>query len=425
MRTQLTGLWRHADFVRLWIGSTVSGFGSQITLLALPLTAVLALDATPFQMGLLAAAGSVPALILGLATGVWVDRVKKRPVMIVADYGRAILICTVPVAAVFQLLNIWHLYFIAFAMGTFNMLFTVANRSMLPTLVGRDELVEANGKLEVGRSSAQVVGPGIAGILIRAFSAPIALVVDAVTFVGSAVAIQTIRTPEPEGASSTEDSRFIVEVVAGLQLITRSEVLLPIAGVVVALSIFNAMFESVWLLYVSRNLGIGPLAFGTMFSVSSIGFLAGAFVSTRVIRWAGAGRALVLGVVVLGLTDMATPLVGGPVIVTTVVLTTAMFFFGIGATIYSVSQVSLRQAYTPLRLQGRMHGMMNTLEVGLVPIGALIGGVMGEAIGLRQTLFIGAAGEMLGIVWLLFTPVWRLRDLPAGPEDGDTALHVS
>ncbi len=355
--------------------------------------------------------------MFGLGTGVWVDRVKKRPVMIVADYGRAILICTVPIAAVLQLLNIWHLYFVAFAMGIFNMLFTVASRSMLPTLVGRDELVEANGKLEVGRSSAQVVGPGIAGILIRAFSAPIALVVDAVTFVVSALAVQTIRTPEPETSPSTVGSNFISEAQSGLRLIARSDFLLPIAVLVAGLSIFNAMFESVWLLYVSRDLGIGPLAFGTMFSVSSVGFLAGAVVSARVIRWAGTGRALVLGVVVLGLTDMATPLVGGPIIVTTAVLMTAMFFFGIGATVYNVSQVSIRQAYTPLRLQGRMHGVMNTLEVGLVPIGALIGGVMGEAIGLRPTLFIGAAGEMLGIIWLLFTPVWNLHDVRSSSDE--------
>ena len=417
MRRQLTGLWQHTDFVRLWVGSTVSGIGSQITFLALPLAAVLTLDATPLQMGLLAAAGSIPALIFGLGTGVWVDRVKKRPVMILADYGRALLICTIPVAAIFQLLNIWHLYFVALAMGTFNMLFAVASRSMIPALVGRDELVEANSKLEIGRSAAQVVGPGIAGILIRVLGAPIALVVDAVTFVVSSVAVQTIRTPEPEAAPSTGETSFIREAMVGLRLIARSQVLLPIAAVVAGLSIFNAMFESVWLLYVSQSLGIGPLAFGTMFSVSSVGFLAGAFVSAKVIRWAGAGRALVLGVVVLGLTDMATPLVGGPVIVTTVILTTAMFFFGIGATIYNVSQVSMRQAYTPLRLQGRVHGAMNTLEVGLVPIGALIGGVMGEVIGLRPTLFIGAAGEMLGIIWLVFTPVWRLRDLPASPED--------
>ena len=155
MRLPLTGLWQHADFVRLWIGSTVSGIGSQITFLALPLAAVLALDATPLQMGLLAAAGSIPALMFGLGTGVWVDRVKKRPVMIAADYGRAFLICTVPIAAVFHLLNIWHLYFVAFAMGAFSRLFTVANRPHAPDTVGRDELVEANGKLEVGRSSVR------------------------------------------------------------------------------------------------------------------------------------------------------------------------------------------------------------------------------------------------------------------------------
>ena len=416
---RLTGLWRNADFVRLWVGSAVSGIGSQITFLALPLTAVLALDATPMQMGILAAAGGAPALIFGLGTGVWVDRVRKRPVMIVADYGRAILICTVPAAAVFQLLHIWHLYVVALAVGILNMLFSVASRSMLPSLIGREDLVEANSKLEVGRSASLVAGPGIAGVLIRALSAPIALIVDAVTFIVSAIAIQTIRTPEPETKLSNEEEggSFIREAVMGLRLIARSDVLLPIAVIIAGLSIFNAMFEAVWLLYVSKRLGIGPLAFGTMFSVSSVGFLAGAFTATRVIRWAGAGRAMALGVVVIGLSDIATPLAGGSVIAVLMTLTAAMFLFGIGATVFNVSQVSLRQAFTPTRLQGRMHGAMNSLEVGLIPIGALLGGLLGGVIGLRPTLFVSAVGEMAGIIWLLFTPVWHLGDLQSVPDD--------
>ena len=211
MRLRFTGLWRNADFVRLWVGSTVSSVGSQITFLALPLTAVLALDASPLQMGILAALGGAPALFFGLGTGVWVDRVRKRPVMIIADYGRAILICTVPIAAVFQSLNIWHLYVVALSVGILNMLFSVASRSMLPSLIGRDDLVEANSKLEVGRSASLVSGPGIAGVLIRAFSAPIALIVDAMTFVVSAIAIQTIRAPEPKPSLSDEGGSFIRE----------------------------------------------------------------------------------------------------------------------------------------------------------------------------------------------------------------------
>lgn len=425
MRLRLTGLWRNADFVRLWVGSTVSGVGSQITFLALPLTAVLVLDASPLQMGILAALGGAPALIFGLGTGVWVDRIRKRPVMIIADYGRAILICTVPIAAVFQSLNIWHLYVVALSVGILNMLFSVASRSMLPSLIGRDDLVEANGKLEVGRSASLVSGPGIAGVLIRAFSAPIALIVDAVTFVVSAVAIQTIRAPEPKPSLSDEGGSFIREAQAGLKLIARSDILLPIAVVAAGLSVFNAMFEAVWLLYVGKSLGVGPLAFGAMFSVSSVGFLAGAFVATRLIHRMGVGRALALGVVLAGLSDMATPLAGGSVVSVLMTLTLAMFVFGIGATVFNVSQVSLRQAFTPTQLQGRMHGAMNSLEVGLVPVGALIGGVLGEAIGLRPTLFISSAGEMAGVIWLLFTPVWSLRDLPAGPEDYAEDQHKS
>ena len=417
MRLRLTGLWRNADFVRLWVGSTVSGVGSQITFLALPLTAVLALDASPLQMGILAAMGGAPALIFGLGTGVWVDRVRKRPVMIIADYGRAFLICTVPIAAVFHLLHIWHLYVVALSVGILNMIFSVASRSMLPTLIGRDELVEANSKLEIGRSAALVSGPGIAGVLIRAFSAPIALIVDMVTFVVSAVAIQTIRAPEPKPSPSKEGGSFIREAQAGLRLIARSDVLLPVAVVIAGLSIFNAMFEAVWLLYVSKSLGIGPLAFGAMFSVSSVGFLVGAFVATWMIRLIGVGRALALGVVLAGLSDMATPLAGGSVVSVLVTLTTAMFVFGIGATVFNVSQVSLRQAFTPTRLQGRMHGAMNSLEVGLVPIGALIGGLLGEAIGLRPTLFLSSIGEMAAVGWLLFTPVWNLHDAQSKSDE--------
>ena len=425
MRLRLTGLWRNADFVRLWVGSTVSGVGSQITFLALPLTAVLVLDASPLQMGILAALGGAPALIFGLGTGVWVDRIRKRPVMIIADYGRAILICTVPIAAGFQSLNIWHLYVVALSVGILNVLFSIASRSMLPSLIGRDDLVEANGKLEIGRSASLVSGPGIAGVLIRVFSAPIALIVDAMTFVVSAIAVQTIRAPEPKPSLSDEGGSFIREARAGLKLIARSDILLPIAVVVAGLSVFNAMFEAVWLLYVSKSLGVGPLAFGAIFSVSSVGFLAGAFVATRLIHRIGVGRALALGVVLAGLSDMATPLAAGPVIAVLVTLTTAMFVFGIGATVFNVSQVSLRQAFTPTQLQGRMHGAMNSLEVGLVPIGALLGGLLGETIGLRPTLFISSAGEMAGVIWLLFTPVWSLHDLPAGPEDYAEDQHKS
>lgn len=416
MRFRFTGLWQHRDFTRLWLGGTVSSFGSQITLLALPLTAVLVLDATPLQMGLLAAAGSAPALVFGLGAGVWVDRRRKRPIMIAADYGRAVLLLAVPISVAFDVLRIEYLYVIALAIGMLSLLFGIASRSMLPSLVAREELVEANGKLAVGRSASEVTGPGVAGGLVQLFTAPIALIVDALTFVASAIAIQSIRAPEPEPAPST-DQDFVKEAVQGLALIRRSRVLLPLAAVVGGVAIFNAMFEAVWLLYVSKDLGLEPVTFGIIFSMGGVGFLLGALLANRLIRWTGIGRAVFLGVVIAALSDLATPLAGGPVIAVAALLTAASFLFGLGATVFRVAQVSLRQASTPISLQGRMNGAMNSLEVGLIPVGALLAGVLGEVIGLRSTLFLAAGGELVAVLFILLSAVWSMRELPT-PSDG-------
>ena len=409
---RLGGLWRHPDFLKLWMGGTVSRFGSQITFLALPLTAAMVLDATPVQMGILAAAGAVPSLVFGLGAGVWIDRRKKRPIMIAADYGRAILLLAVPVGAVLDILSIYFLYAIALAMGLLSMLFNIANRSMLPSLVARDKLVEANSKLAVGSSASEVAGPGFGGILVQLLTAPIALIADALTFVASALAVQSIRAPEPQPEDSPSRHAFVREALQGLVLIRRSRMLLPVAGVIGGIAIFNAMFEAVWLLYVNRVLGLEPFTFGIMFSMGGFGLMLGALGADRFIGRVGVGRAIVIGVVIVGLSDMATPLIGGPAAVIIVVLTVASFLFSVGATITGVALVSLRQAVTPISLQGRMNGAMNSLETGLVPVGALIGGVLGQTIGMRETLFLATAGEIAAVLWVLFSPVWSQRALP-------------
>ena len=414
MAFRFTGLWRNPDFLKLWAGGTVSGFGSQITFIALPFTAILVLDATPVHMGILAAAGSAPALVLGVAAGVWVDRKKKRPIVIAADYCHAVLLLAIPISAAFHLLRIEYLYLFAVAAGTLGLFRDVASRSMLPNLVTRDQLVEANSKLAIGRSASEVTGPGVGGILVQLFTAPIALIVDAVTFVVSALAIQSIKYPEPKPMARPRGGNFVEEARQGIEVIWRSRVLLAIAGVVSGIAVFNAMFEAGWLLYVSKDLGLEPGTLGLMFSVSSVGLLLGALIADRITRWAGVGRTIVLGVLIVGLSDLATPLAGGSVILIIVLLTIANTFFGLGATIYGVSEVSLRQASTPLSLQGRMNGVMSSLELGLVPVGALIGGVLGQTIGLRPTLFLAAGGELAAILFLI--PVWSLRHLPKSSD---------
>ena len=406
------GLWRRPAFIKLWVGGTVSAFGSQITFLALPLTAVLVLEASPLQMGVLAAIGGLPSLAFGVGVGVWVDRLRKRPVMIVADYGRALFLLSVPIAAWFQILTIEHLYVVALGTGTLRMFFGVANRSILPSLVSRDELVEANSKLAIGASASQVAGPGVAGALIHVVTAPIALVVDAATFVISALALRGLRVEEPEPAKAAADSSFLTEAREGLVVIGHNRILLSIAVALGGIAVFNAMFEAVWLLYVNKQLNVDPLAFGLLFAVSSVGFMVGAFVAERLIRWLGAGPAMIVAVVIAALSDLVTPLAGGPLAAVVVLLTTSMFLFGIGATVYGVCQGSLRQAATPLRLQGRMNGVMNTLEMGLAPIGALVGGLMGEVLGMQPTLLVAAGFELGVAAWLVLSPIRSLRELP-------------
>ncbi len=317
MRLRIEGLWRRPDFLRLWVSGTASAFGAQIRFLALPLTAILVLDATPLQLGILAAAGSAPALILGLGVGIWVDRRRKRPVMVIAACLRALLVLAllvlaVPVAAAFQSLRIEYLYGVALGVGVLNLFYSVANRSLLPSLVARDELVEANSRLEIGLSASQVAGPGSAGTLTRLFGAPSALIADAVTSAVSALAVWTIRAPEPQPEESRRRGDLIEEARQSLGLIRRSSVLLAIAAVTGGLAVFNAMFEIGWFLYVTKRLSVDPLSLTLMISISSIGSLLGASVADRVIRRVGTGRTIVAGVVMAGLSDLATPLIGEP-----------------------------------------------------------------------------------------------------------------
>lgn len=417
MRLSLAGLWHHPNFLKLWVGGTASAFGSQVRFVALPLIAILVLDATPLQLGILAAAGSAPALVLGLGVGVWVDRLQKRPVMVVSAIGRAALLLVVPIAAAFQSLRIEYLYGVALGVGVFSLIYNVANRSLLPSLVTRNELVEANSKLEVGLSASQVAGPGTAGALTRILGAPAAMVADAVSSIVSAVAIGTIRISESQQKQPQRRGNLINEARQGLGLIRRDSVLLAVAAAAGGLAIFNAIFEIGWFLYVTKRLEVDPLSLTLMISISSIGSLLGASVAERVIRWAGVGPTIVVGVAMAGLSDLATPLIEGPFTGVVVVLTSAMFFFGVGVAIYNVSQVSLRQALTPLRLQGRMNGVMNSLQVGLVPIGALVGGVLGETIGIRPTMILSAGGELAIVILLLVMPVWSLRELPIPDDD--------
>ncbi len=415
-RFRFSGLWLHKDFLKLWAGQSASLVGHIISAIALPLTAVLALDATPLQMGVLMAIGGLPSLFIGLFVGAWVDRHRRRPVMIAADWGRAALLMVVPIAALLDMLRIELRYFVAIGMGTLSLFFNVAYRSYLPSLVGRERLVEANSKLEVSAAAAELAGPGIAGVLVQLITAPMALMVNALAFALSAASLAFIRVQEKEPAPSQGQASIWKEAVEGLRVVGRHPVLRALASGEAHISLFNSLLEAVFLLYIARNLEIGPLLLGLIFSSASVGLLAGAFMAERITKWAGMGPAIMVGIMVSASGDLILPLAGGPKYLVVALLVMGQLLFGFGLTTYRVSRESLRQALTPDALLGRTSAVMRVVSLGAVPVGALLGGALGETIDLRATLLVAVAGEFMAVLWLLLSPA---RSLRAQPRVGD------
>ena len=424
MQIRFEGLWRHPDFLKLWSGQTVSMFGTQVTFLALPLAAVLTLDATPLQMGVLTAVGGLPPILIGLVVGAWVDRLPRRPILIAANWGRALLIMVVPVSALLNALSIELLYVVAFGSGALSLVFAVAYRSYLPSLVDRDHIIEGNSKLEMSRSASELAGPGLGGVLVQLLTAPIALVVDAATFVVSAISLQLIRTPEPASAPSEGRQSIWKESREGMKLVGANPLLRALAGYAGTIGLFNALFEAVALLYMSRELGLSPGLIGLVGSVGGVGFLVGTLTVEPVTRRIGLGATMVGAVALMPIADLVLPLAGGPLVAIVILLAMGQFLFGIGFTAYNIAGVSLRQAITPMPFQGRMNATMQVLVVGTVPLGALVGGALGETFDLKTALFAAVAGELLAVLWLVFSPVRRLRESPS-PAEGLRRNHGS
>jgi MFS family permease len=398
-------LWRDADFRRLWLAQTISLLGSQVSFLALPLVAINTLAATPVQMGLLTALGALPVLLLGPFIGIWADRHRRRSMLISSDLARGLLLLTIPLAALSGNLRIELLYLVTLLGGTLALWFDVAYRAYLPALVGRTRLLDANSKLEMSRSAAEIGGPGVAGGLIQWLTGPIAIFLDAVSFWLAAILIVRIRTPEAPPTAEKEDEAIGGALAAGVTLILRHPLLRALAGCLATIGLFNAMLEAVALLFLTRQLGLTPGMLGVIFEAGNVGFLVGALLPERLTHSLGSGRALMVGLALFGMGDLIFALMAGPTFIVVTLLVIAQFGFGLGYTIFNVIHVSLRQTLTPDDMQGRVHATMILVLQGCAPLGALLGGLLGEWVGLRPTLILASLGELSALLWLWASPL--------------------
>jgi MFS family permease len=411
-QTPRVSLWRHHEYLKFWAGQTISVFGSAITGLALPLTAVSILNATPSQMGILSAAATLPFLLVGLFGGVWVDRSRRRPILLSADVARALLVGSIPLAMVLGFLRIELLYVVEFLVGVATVFFDISYQSFLPVLVGREHLVEGNSKMEVSSSAAAIAGPGLAGVLIRFLGAPFAIALDAVSFVISAASLAWIHTPEPVPVVPAKRPGVWREISEGLHVVFDNRLLWHIAGCTATNNLFSSMVGAVYVLYLSRQLGLTPETLGLIFAAGAPGFLIGALIAQRWAERLGVGPAIITASVLGSLAALLVPFARGPRPVLVGMLMLAGFLMGIGNVVYNVTQVSLRQAITPGRLLGRMNASMRFLVWGTLPLGSLIGGALGQTIGVHQTLIVGAAGGLPAVLWVLFSPLRTLKQQP-------------
>ncbi len=411
-----SGLWRQPAFMRLWIGQTISEFGSWLG--ALALLAILVLEATPAQMGLLETLKAVPALLFGLFAGVWIDRRKRRPILIGADLGRALLLALVVLLAFAGSLRMSHLYLAAFIVGSLTVLFNLAYQAYVPSLVKREDLVDANSKLGATASLAEIASPGLGGLLVQVISAPLTLLLDAVSYLVSALFVGWIRMPETGPSASELEGNVWRDITTGLHLMLSHRLLRATAGASANRAFFGGFFASLYGLYVLREVGLSPAALGILIGAGGAGSFFGALLTGRFTGQYGWGRALIIASLISGLLTWLTPLAFGPKPLAFAILFLNQMVGDMFLTMYFIGELSLRQSITPDHLLGRVNASFEFLVGGVGTAGILLGGLVGQAIGLRPALVVAAAGISLPFLWLVFSPLrglenlsdWRLRD---------------
>jgi len=392
----------------------VSQFGNQFTGLALQFLAVKTLLASPAEIGILAALGTLPFLLIGLLVGVWVDRHRRRPILIVGDFGRGVIVVAIAALTVLGLVRMEYLYVLAFATGVLTVFFDVSYQAYLPALVPREQIVEGNSKLEATNTSAQVAGPVLAGVVVQSLGYAFAFVSDGLSFFFSAGLMSRISKEETPPTPSERRS-VRADIREGLRVVFRDRRLWSIAGCTGTANLFSGALFALFTLYAIRTLGLEPVAIGIIGGIGGIGGIIGAVTANRLAKRIGVGRAIVLSIFIGSLSAFgivfATPALAFPF------LTATVFVGSLGSLWYNINQVSLRQSLVPIRLQGRLNATIRFLVWGTLPIGSVIGGILGQVIGVYPAIVIAAVGGLVAVLWVFFSPVRHLVTIPP-PTDG-------
>jgi MFS family permease len=404
-------LWHDRNFLTIWSGQAFSQFGSQIQELAIPVLAVLLLNATEFEVGLLNAAGVAAFLVVGLPAGAWIDRMRKRHVMIWADAVRAVALAAIPLLWWLGTLQIWHLYAVALIVGVATVFFDVSYQSLVPALVRPSQIAEANGKLQATYELANIAGPGLGGWLVAVLSAPLAILATVGTYLISFVALLFTRDNE-KPRDADDRSPILSEIWEGLRFVFTERLLRRIVATTATSNFFNTVSWTMLPIFILRELGLSPASMGVIFSLGAVGGLLGAIATPHIVRWIGEARAIPVSSIGFSVVGLFLPLAALVPSVAFPLLVVQGFIASFTVLLYNITQVTFRQRITPPRLLGRMNASVRFVVWGVMPIAALLAGALGTWLGVVPTMWIGAIGELFAALFVIIGPFWSMRDLP-------------
>jgi MFS family permease len=412
MRRPSGGLWRHSDFLKLWTGQSISELGSQVSGLAIPLLAALSLHASPFQFSLLGVLGFLPFIFFALPAGVWVDRLRRRYILIVGDAARAVLLAMIPILWALGELQVWHLLILEFLIGVFTVFFDVAYQSYLPALIDREDLIDGNSKLQVTASAASISGPPLAAALMAAIGAANAILADCGSFVVSTVFMISMRHREepPQPEPGQKHPKMWPQVKEGLNWVVRHPWLRPIAMCTGTSNFFSTLSNAILILYMARTLGLSKFEIAFVYVAAPVGSILAGLITNRVNRRIGVGPTILATISISSIAGLMYPL--APQSFPLPLLMVGGALFGFGAIAYNITQVSLRQAITPERLQGRMNAAMRWVVWGTIPLGTLLGGGLATWFSLRTALWVGGLGNTLAILPIALSSVLKVQEMP-------------